>query len=129
MKYIKDNLYGFVEIKDIAQKIIDTPEFQRLRFIKQLGFTHFVFPNAHHTRFEHSIGVYHLINIFIEELSKSTEIDERLQEIIAISGLIHDMGHVSFSHTFDHYIIPRIKGAVEHEYRSILLFRQMNKKH
>lgn len=128
MKFIKDNLYGFVKIGHIAQTIIDTMEFQRLRFIKQLGLIHFVFPNAHHTRFEHSIGVYHLINIFLDELSKTTDIEQRLKELIGIAGLIHDIGHVSFSHMFDHYIIPRIDGF-EHEERAILLFTKMNTKY
>ena len=76
MKIFKDNIYGFVPIKHpIALKIIDTYEFQRLRFIRQLGFAHFIFPGAHHTRFEHSIGTYHIINIFLEFLSENYKID------------------------------------------------------
>lgn len=129
MKIIKDNIYGFVKIYDNALKIIDTSEFQRLRFIKQLGLAHFIFPGAQHTRFEHSIGVYHLTNEFINQLSKCTKINDRLKELIAIAGLIHDMGHVSFSHMFDHYIIPHIKGGVEHEHRSVKLFTNMNRKY
>ena len=129
MKIIKDNLYGFIQIDNLIEKIIDTYEFQRLRFIKQLGFTSFVFPGAQHTRFEHSLGVYHLTKVFLENLNKNTEIDQRLQTIISISGLIHDLGHVSFSHMFDHCIIPMIKNGVEHEYRSINLFTKMNKKY
>ena len=129
MKIIKDNIYGFIQIEPIIQKIIDTYEFQRLRFIKQLGFTSFVFPGAQHTRFEHSLGVYHLTKIFLETIGKNTKIDEKLQRIISISGLIHDLGHVSFSHMFDHHIIPKIKNGVEHELRSIQLFTKMNKKY
>lgn len=129
MKIIKDNIYGFVPIKHkLALKIIDTFEFQRLRFIKQLGFTHFVFPGAQHTRFEHSIGVYNLINIFLDKLSEEYKIDERLKELIAIGGLIHDLGHVAFSHMFDDCIIPKI-GGIEHEERSINLIRKMNDKY
>lgn len=131
MKIIKDILYGFIEVDELAQKIVDTFEFQRLRFIKQLGFTHFVFPNAQHTRFEHSIGVYHLINVFIDYLVKNNniKIDKRMRQILAISGLIHDIGHVSFSHMFDDYIIPLIKDGVHHEYRSIQLINKMNQKY
>ena len=129
MKIIKDNIYGFLEIKKSALKIIDTIEFQRLRFIKQLAFTHYVFPSAQHTRFEHCIGVYHLISIFLDYLSRNYKIDNRLKEIICISGLIHDLGHVAFSHMFDHYIIPKIKNGVHHEYRSIQIFKKMNKKY
>ena len=129
MKIIKDNIYGFIQIDPLVQKIIDTYEFQRLRFIKQLGFTSFVFPGAQHTRFEHSLGVYHLTKMFLEDLDKNTKIDKKLQTIISISGLIHDLGHVSFSHMFDHYIIPKIKNGIEHEERSIKLFTNMNKKY
>ena len=129
MKIIKDNIYGFIQITSLCQRIIDTREFQRLRFIKQLGFTSFVFPGAQHTRFEHSLGVYHLVNIFLEGLDKSYEIEPRIKIILSIAGLIHDLGHVSFSHMFDHCIIPKIKSGVEHEYRSIQLFTKMNKKY
>ena len=129
MKIIKDNIYGFIPIKHkLALKIIDTFEFQRLRFIKQLGFTHFVFPGAQHTRFEHSIGVYHLINVFLDKLSENYKIDNRLKELIAIAGLIHDIGHVAFSHMFDDCIIPKIGGIV-HEYRSVKLIKKMNIKY
>ena len=130
MKIVKDILYGFIEITPLALKIIDTLEFQRLRFIKQLGLTYFVYPSAQHTRFEHSIGVYHLTNTFLKKLSQQYEIDDRIQEIIAISGLIHDLGHVSFSHTFDEYLIPLFKKYTKHhEQRGIDLFIKMNKKY
>ena len=130
MKIFKDNVYGFIPIKHItALKIIDTYEFQRLRFIKQLGFTHFVFPGAQHTRFEHSIGTYHIINIFLDFLSEKYYIDKQLKELIAIAGLIHDIGHVSFSHMFDDCITPHLKDKSHHEVRTIRLFKKMNKKY
>ena len=100
-KIIKDNVYGFITLDTYALRIIDCYEFQRLRFIKQLGFTHFVFPGAQHTRFEHCIGVYHLIKVFLNELSVKNNIGFRLKQIICVAGLIHDLGHVSFSHMFD----------------------------
>lgn len=130
MKIIKDNLYGFIEITPLALKIIDSKEFQRLRFIKQLGISHYVFPSAHHSRFEHSIGVYNLVNIFLDEISKKHKIDERLKVILSISGLIHDIGHVAFSHMFDYYIATKIKNFEhEHEKRSVNLFKSMNTKY
>ncbi len=57
---IKDNLYGTLEFDDIEERIIDTPEFQRLRKIRQMSITNLVYPCANHTRFEHSIGTAHL---------------------------------------------------------------------
>ena len=58
-KVIFDVIHSFIEVDDITLSIIDTPEFQRLRNIKQLGLVHYVFPSANHTRFEHSLGVYY----------------------------------------------------------------------
>ena len=66
---IFDNIHGSIIIDDYAQKIIDTIEFQRLRDIKQLGCCYLVFPCAVHTRFEHSLGVYHLAKIYIDILN------------------------------------------------------------
>lgn len=125
-KIIQDNIYGFIPINSDILKIIDSYEFQRLRFIKQLGLTHFVFPGAQHTRFEHSIGVFHLINIFLEKLQKKSVINPRLCKIISVAGLIHDLGHVSFSHMFDDAFC---KEGFKHENRSIQLFTIMNKKY
>ena len=67
---VYDIIHGNINIDPLAKKIIDTNEFQRLRNIKQLGCCNFVFPSAVHTRFEHSIGVYHLANKFIDILNK-----------------------------------------------------------
>ena len=65
---IYDIIHGNILLCPIAKKIIDTIEFQRLRNIKQLGCCYLVFPSAVHTRFEHSIGVYHLANKYIQKL-------------------------------------------------------------
>ena len=62
---IYDIIHGNIQVDEVAKKIIDTPEFQRLRNIKQLGCCNYVFPSAVHTRFEHSIGVYHLSKKYI----------------------------------------------------------------
>ena len=70
---IYDIIHGSIEIEPLAKKIIDTKEFQRLRNIKQLGCCNYVFPSASHTRFEHSIGVYHLACKYIDILNKETE--------------------------------------------------------
>ena len=67
---IFDPIHGPIEIDATAKKIIDTPEFQRLRNIKQLGCCYYVFPGACHNRFEHSLGVYHLTKLYISILGK-----------------------------------------------------------
>ena len=70
-KSIYDPIHGFIKITPLMQKIIDTSEFQRLRDLKQLGATYYVYPSATHTRFEHSIGVSHLAEIMIKSLQEN----------------------------------------------------------
>jgi HD superfamily phosphohydrolase len=134
LKIVSDNIYGYIELSELAVKIIDTPQFQRLRNLRQLGNTHLVFPGANHTRFEHSLGVYHLAGVYINALlknSKSMVVDNKFDnigqenvhiaprtiELIKIAGLVHDLGHAAFSHLFDHHIAPEHK-LESHEIRS-----------
>ncbi len=128
---LRDVIYGFIELSNVATSFIDKPEFQALRQLRQLGITHYVFPSANHTRFEHSIGVYHLTGEFIDTLIKNQpelQIDNRLREIIKLAGLLHDIGHVAFSHLFDHYIAHDL-GVPDHEERSVKLLKYMVKKY
>tara|TARA_B100001094_G_scaffold190554_1_gene184503 strand:- start:4636 stop:5820 length:1185 start_codon:yes stop_codon:yes gene_type:complete len=127
---VYDIIHGNINIDPLAKKIIDTNEFQRLRNIKQLGCCNFVFPSAVHTRFEHSIGVYHLANKFIDILNKKLTDEGRgpcfsneEKRCITIAGLIHDIGHGPYSHLFDE-LFDEDKN---HEYRSGELFKRMNK--
>lgn len=133
VKTIHDAIHGFIPLSYFAIKIIDTPYFQRLREIKQLGTCCYVFPTATHTRFEHSIGTYYVaseqLNTIVSKtnpediddyLSKIPELkeyydekyngdvhvlDEHVCELIKIAALCHDIGHGPFSHTFDDYFI------------------------
>lgn len=123
-KIISDVVHGNVILSPLMQAIIDTPEFQRLRTIHQLGVVKYVFPSANHSRFEHSIGTTFLVRKYIRYLRASAFISERLEELIALAGLCHDMGHTMFSHMFDHTIAREI-GAPHHEKRSVDLFRHM----
>ncbi|WP_395023244.1 HD domain-containing protein [Dongia sp.] len=90
----------------LAWNLINTPEFQRLRRIKQLGVSEFVFPGATHTRFSHSIGVFHtartLVDIIRREIgSTGKRFKDRRGEVAVIAALLHDLGHGPFSHTFE----------------------------
>ena len=104
VKQIYDPIHGFIDITPLMQYIIDTREFQRLRYLKQLGAVHFVYPSATHTRFEHSIGVSHLAFIMSNHLFKDEIIPETnypISELTRVAGLIHDIGHGPFSHLYD----------------------------
>ena len=130
VKKIYDTIHGFIPISENIQKIIDTPEFQRLRDLKQLGATNYVFPSATHTRFEHSIAVSYLGKTMIENIKKNQpelNISQREIELIEIAGLIHDIGHGPFSHLWDHYVI--FTDEKEHEERGCEIFKNMIKKY
>lgn len=101
----RDPIHGYIEVSDLENKIINTPAFQRLRNIKQLGLTHMVFHGAEHSRFGHSIGVMHLVtrafNAAIENGSDYTFPEEKkawYTQILRLIGLTHDIGHAPFSH-------------------------------
>jgi len=135
---IYDNIHGYIQIDPIATKIIDTPVFQRLRYIHQTGCLYLVFPTATHTRFEHSIGTYYLARKFIISLKNNQpelNINERLVLLVSIAGLCHDLGHLIYSHLFDDLFLSRLSNykelgeMVHHEARSILLLKYLVKKY
>jgi HD superfamily phosphohydrolase len=96
-KTIRDPIHGDIKLEGLFLDLIEAPEIQRLYNIKQLGFAHLVFPGAHHTRLEHSLGAYHLASKVAEFLD--FEKDEK--EIIKIAAFLHDIGHGPFSHTLE----------------------------
>ena len=128
MKIFNDVLYGSIELSDTAVKIIDTPEYQRLRFIKQLGSCQFIYYTANHTRFEHSLGVAHLGKELLRRLKdRQPELVITKDDILCIelAGLCHDLGHGPYSHLFDE-LFDKEK---HHEYRSIRIFKHIDKKY
>lgn len=104
-KVLRDPIHNFIHIEDpIILDLINTPEFQRLRRVKQLGITSSVFHGAEHSRFGHSVGVYELARRITERFeqyySDIWNPKERLLTLVA--ALLHDIGHGAFSHTFEH---------------------------
>ena len=106
LKTVKDPCYNFIDLEDFAVRIIDTPQFQRLRFLRQLGVVFMVYPSSNHTRFEHSLGVYHLTKLSLEHLYTliPSVLTEQVQKIVKIAALVHDIGHGPFSHLFEQII-------------------------
>ncbi|MBM3229229.1 HD domain-containing protein [Candidatus Parvarchaeota archaeon] len=94
MASIKDCIHGMIRISDFEQQVIDTQDFQRLRGIKQMACAYLVYPGAMHTRFEHSLGAMHLAGSFAASLGLSKDETEKLR----LSALLHDIGHIAFSH-------------------------------
>ncbi|KAF8931770.1 SAM domain and HD [Haplosporangium gracile] len=123
-KYINDPIHGHVLLDADTLSCIDTPQFQRLRDLKQLGSAYYVFPGATHKRFEsldiqtarcvlssqHSIGTSHLAGELVErfrDTQPELEISTSDVKCVKLAGLCHDLGHGPFSHVFDNEFIPR----------------------
>lgn len=123
-KIINDPVYGFISIpSELVFDLIEHRYFQRLRYIKQLGMTHLVYPGALHTRFHHAIGAMHLMGTAIETLCyKGLEITPEEKEGLIIAILLHDIGHGPFSHALEQTIIQ----GINHEDISILLMNKLN---
>ncbi|ARS90760.1 HD domain-containing protein [Natrarchaeobaculum aegyptiacum] len=97
MKVIKDSVHDHIAVDGVARDLVDTPALQRLRRIRQLGTVSLVYPSANHTRFEHSLGVYHLACEALEHLGV-----EGLQaERVRAAAILHDVGHGPFSHNLE----------------------------
>ncbi len=123
-KIFNDPVYGFITIPyDILFDLIEHPYFQRLRRIKQLGLTDYVYPGALHTRFHHALGALHLMTEAIESLrSKGVDITEEEAIGVSIGILLHDIGHGPFSHALEHSLVN-----VHHEELSLLFMEALNK--
>jgi len=109
---IRDPLWNNIRVDPVAMRLVDTREFQRLRYVRQLGLAHLVYPGATHSRFEHALGTYHLASRTLSLLAERGELeriggDER--QIIRVAALLHDIGHYPFSHALEEI------GAINHE--------------
>jgi len=124
-KIINDPVYGFIKIPgELIFDIIEHPWFQRLRHVKQLGLTDFVYPSAQHTRFQHALGALHLMGRVLDNLrSKGIAINDKEYEASLIAVLLHDVGHGPFSHALEDSLLTGIR----HESLSYLFMQQLNK--
>jgi deoxynucleoside triphosphate triphosphohydrolase SAMHD1 len=115
-KAIKDNVWGMLDFSAHEMRIIDSPLLQRMRGIRQLGFTYLTYPSAEHTRFIHSLGMAHVVSRFITSIDRdrsddSSELADTIKQFqqfsalkplskreLLYAALLHDVGHMPFSH-------------------------------
>jgi hypothetical protein len=123
VKIIKDPVHGYVEVEDFALALLDSLALQRLRYIKQLGFSYLVYPGANHTRFEHSLGTMFLADVASHRFGLS----ESEHTLVVAAALLHDIGHGPFSHAseplmekFLHRTHDDIKIIIEEQVGSVL---------
>ncbi|KAK4535046.1 hypothetical protein CDCA_CDCA03G1071 [Cyanidium caldarium] len=146
-KVFNDAVHGHVLLPAYCVEVCDTPHFQRLRDLKQLGTVYWTFPGASHNRFEHCVGTAHLAGALLANVSSRSgllpqeptlyegraELEADLK-LIRLAGLCHDLGHGPFSHVFDHRVLPQ-RGVPEsapgrhHEERSVMLLRHLAQEH
>ena len=124
-KIINDPVFGFIHIpKGLLYDIVCHPVFQRLTRIKQLGLSSAVYPGAQHTRFQHSLGAFHLMSEAITSLTtKGNFIFDSEAEAVQAAILLHDVGHGPFSHVLEDTIVT----GISHEEISLMLLARMNK--
>jgi hypothetical protein len=108
-KVIRDPIHGDIFLTELELRIVDTPEFQRLRRIKQLGMTYLVYPSANHTRFEHSLGALHLAG----RLASRLRLSEEETTLVRIASLLHDLGHGPLSHTSEELLARYLNASHE----------------
>lgn len=126
-KILNDPVYGFINLPEgLLAEIVHHAYFQRLRRVRQLGMSDLVYPGATHTRFTHTLGSYHLMNLAISVLrEKGIQITAENATAVRLAILLHDIGHGPFSHALEDLIVPNIG----HEEISLAFMKVFNQKH
>lgn len=109
MEIIRDPLWNNIRVEPFALRLVDTPVFQRLRYVRQLGLAHLVYPGATHSRFEHALGAYHLARTALAILAERGELDRVPPldaALVRVAALLHDVGHYPFSHALEEIGVP-----------------------
>src|SRR5215813_2315024 len=108
-KLIRDAVHGDIEVGPLEVELMDTPEFQRLRGIKQLGTAYLVFPSAVHTRFEHSLGTSWMAHRILNAIRRTADVSADDASLIRVAALLHDVTHIPFGHTLEdeRRVLPR----------------------
>src|SRR5262245_61011985 len=108
-KLIRDAVHGDIEMGPLEVELMDTPEFQRLRGIKQLGTAYLVFPSAVHSRFEHSLGTSWMARRILQAVRRGRTIAAEDETMIRVAALLHDITHIPFGHTLEdeRRVLPR----------------------
>ncbi|PSP85375.1 phosphohydrolase [Halobacteriales archaeon QS_6_64_34] len=115
MTTIKDSVHDHIAVEGVAADLLETPPVQRLRRVKQLGTVTMVYPSANHTRFEHSLGVYHLADRALSHLG----IEGQQAERVRAAALLHDVGHSPYSHNVE-AIVHRKTGKYHDDVEELL---------
>jgi HD superfamily phosphohydrolase len=109
---LRDPVWNNIRVDELTLDLVDTDVFQRLRYVRQLGWTYLVYPGATHTRFEHALGTHHLSRrtlALLCEAEDAASISDEEQAIVRSAALLHDVGHYPFSHALEEI------GALHHE--------------
>ena len=125
VKIINDPVFGFIKIpRGILYGIVEHPLFQRLNRINQLGLASVVYPGARHTRFQHSLGAFHLMSEAIQNLQQKGQfIFDSEAEAVQAAILMHDIGHGPFSHVLENTLIH----GISHEEISLMMMEEINR--
>jgi hypothetical protein len=123
-KIINDPVYGFISMPcDLIFDLMSHPWFQRLRNIRQLGLSSYVYPGAVHSRFQHSLGAMYLTILAVHTLrTKNIDITPAEEEAVLAAILLHDIGHGPFSHALEHSLVE----DMPHETMSLLIMEELN---
>ena len=112
MTRVRDPIHDYIDLTSLEVRLVDTPAYQRLRWIRQLGPTNLVYPGANHTRYEHCMGTAHVVG----RIADSIGLDSHDKQLASVAGLLHDLGHSPFSHLGD-----EVAGLEDHVIRTTKL--------